>query len=260
MTGTAIARNPAATAAGAVFGGLASLRHRRSLHPDGASYHATVRIDGDERYAGPEQDGGGERRAGLTRPGGGHGHVPLLARPRAYPALLRFSRGLGLPPGLPDALGVAVRFCDVHGEGRHQDLLMTTSARPPVLHHLLLPALRGPFGQPYSTILPYRVGDGVRLFGALPLPAPARDDRTDLEEFDDAAARGEARFTLALAAPFRGWRPIGVIEAGEPLDREAGEALRFNPWNTGGGIRPVGPFQGLRDAAYGASQRARLNA
>jgi len=254
MTGASIARHPAATAARAVFGGLASLRHRRSLHPDGASYHATVHIDGDERYAGGERPGGG------SGPGGGYGRVPLLGRPGTYRALLRFSRGLGLPQALPDALGVAVRLCDVHGEGRHQDLLMTTSARPPVLHHLLLPALRGPFGQPYSTILPYRVGDGVRLFGVLPLRPPARDDRTDLEEFDDAAARGDARFTLALAAPFRGWKRIGVVEAGEPLDRETGEALRFNPWNTGGGIRPVGPFQGLRDAAYGASQRARLNA
>src|SRR4051794_5560108 len=148
MTAAAIVRRPAATAAGAVFGGLATLRGRRSLHPDGASYEAVVRIDGDERYAGDIAAG-----------------VPLLARPGSHRALLRFSRGLGLPSRLPDALGVAVRLCDLHGEGAHQDLLMTTSAKPPVLHHLLLPALRGPFGQPYSTILPYRVGDGVRRSG-----------------------------------------------------------------------------------------------
>src|SRR3954447_6865652 len=246
MTAATVVRRPAATAAGAVFGGLAKLRRRRSLHPDGASYDAVVRIDGDERYAGgaPGRDAA----------------VPLLARPRSYRALLRFSRGLGLPAPLPDALGVAVRFCDVYGEGRHQDLLMTTSARPPVLHHLLLPALRGPFGQPYSTVLPYRVGDGIRLFGVLPLTAPAHDARTDLEEFADAAAGGDARFALATVAPFGWWRPIGVVETGAPLDPAVGERLRFNPWNTGGGIRPVGPFQGLRDAAYGASQRARLTA
>src|SRR5215210_8975420 len=172
MTSADIARHPAATAAGAVFGGLARLRGRRSLHPDGVSYEATVRIDGDEQYA----------------------EVPLLARPGSHRALLRFSRGLGLPRALPDALGVAVRLCDLHGEGRHQDLLMTTSARPPVLHHLLLPALRGPFGQPYSTILPYRVGDGIRLFGVLPLTTPAHDAHTDVEEFADAAERGDARF------------------------------------------------------------------
>src|SRR3954470_15926022 len=143
MTAAAIVRRPAATAAGAVFGGLATLRGRRSLHPDGASYEAVVRIDGHERYA----DAG----------------VPLLARPGSHRALLRFSRGLGLPSRLPDALRGAGRPCALFGEGAHQDLLMTTSAKPPVLHHLLLPALRGPFGQPYSTILPYRVGGGVRL-------------------------------------------------------------------------------------------------
>ena len=234
----AIARHPVASGSAALFGGLSTLRRRRSLHPDGASYHATVRLDGSGEPAG----------------------VPLLARPASHAALVRFSRGVGLPPAVPDVLGLALRLCDVHGPGRHQDLLMATSAKPPVLHHLLLPGVRGPFGQPYSTILPYRAGDSVRLFGALPLRRPARDERSDLEEFTAAAARGEARFALAVAAPFRGWRAIGLIELGAPLEAEVGERLRFNPWNTGGGIRPAGPFQGLRDPAYSASQRARRSA
>jgi len=237
MTVGSIARHPAASAAAAVFGGLSTLRRRRSLHPDGLSYHAVVHLDG----------------------GVGPGGVPLLQGPASHRALVRFSRGAGLPPSLPDVLGLALRFCDAHGEGRHQDLLMATSAKPPVLHHGLLPAVRGPFGQPYSTILPYRAGDGVRLFGALPLRPPARGEGTDLEAFAAAAARGEARFALAMAAPFRGWRRIGSIEVGAPLDAGTGERLRFNPWNTGGGLRPIGPFQGLRDPAYSASQRARLD-
>jgi hypothetical protein len=228
--------HPARAAAAAVFGGLSTLRRRRSLHPDGASYHAAVHIDGDT-----DLDG-----------------APLLAHAASHPALVRFSRGAGLPPSLPDVLGLALRLCDVHGEGRHQDLLMATSAKPPVLHHLLLPGVRGPFGQPYSTILPYRAGNRIRLFGALPLRKPAHEARSDLEEFTAAAARGEARFTLAVAAPFRGWRRIGSIDVGAPLGEDVGERLRFNPWNTGGGLQPAGPFQGLRDPAYSASQRARL--
>jgi thiamine-phosphate pyrophosphorylase len=47
MTVGSIARHPAASASAALFGRLSALRRRRSLHPDGASYHATVRIDGD---------------------------------------------------------------------------------------------------------------------------------------------------------------------------------------------------------------------
>jgi hypothetical protein len=229
--------HPAAAAAAALFGGLATLRRRRSLHPDGASYHATVQIDGDPDFEG----------------------APLLAHTASHAALVRFSRGAGLPPWLPDVLGLALRLCDAHGPGHHQDLLMATSAKPPVLHHLLLPGVRGPFGQPYSTILPYRAGRGIRLFGALPLRAPDHDRRSDLDEFTAVAERGEACFALAVAAPFRGWRRIGSIEVGAVLAIDTGERLCFSPWNTGGGIRPAGPFQGLRGPAYGASQRARLS-
>ena len=38
---------------------------------------------------------------------------------------------------------------------------------------------------------------------------------------------------------------------------EQTEALRFNPWTTGPGIRPSGWLNLLRDAAYRASQRGR---
>jgi hypothetical protein len=227
-----IASGPAVSMAAAVFGGLASLRGRRSLHPDGASYRATLDIDA--------------KAPGL--PAGRH------------PVLLRFSRGIGLPRRTPDLLGLAIRIPDLHGPGRDQDLLMTTSLRPPILHHLLFPALRGPFGQPYSTILPYRVAGALAIFGVLPLRRPDRRQRADLDEFAAAADAGEARFALALARPGRPWHRIGLITAGEPLPAEEGERLSFNPWNAGGEIRPAGPFQRIRDPAYSASQRARLAA
>jgi hypothetical protein len=44
---------------------------------------------------------------------------------------------------------------------------------------------------------------------------------------------------------------------GERLPGETTERLAFTPWNTGGGIRPVGPFNRLRLAAYRGSQRGR---
>ena len=78
----------AAPAAAAGFYALAALRRRRSLHPSGIGYQGQL-VVGD----------------GPDRPG-----VPLLRPGAAYPALLRFSRGAGLPEPLPDALGVAIKL------------------------------------------------------------------------------------------------------------------------------------------------------
>ena len=85
-------------------------------------------------------------------------------------------------------------------------------------------------------MLPYRLGDRLRLVGAL----PRRPD-----------------FDLAVAAMGGRWAPVGRIRLGERLSDEAQFQLRFNPWNCGGGIRPTGPFQGIRDPAYRGSQEAR---
>jgi hypothetical protein len=77
--------------------------------------------------------------------------MPSAINPAA--ALLRFSRGAGLPEPLPDALGVAIKLPDAHGPGADQDLLLTSSSDRPLLRRLLFPArsfLRGAF----STALP----------------------------------------------------------------------------------------------------------
>src|SRR4029450_7999147 len=69
--------------------------------------------------------------------------VPLFQAGATHQALLRFSRGAGLPEPLPDALGVAIKLPDAHGPGVDQDLLLTSStarrccaaccSRPPAL-------------------------------------------------------------------------------------------------------------------------------
>ena len=189
------------------------LRGGRSLHPHGDAYEATVTVSG-----------------------GDHG-APLFDVPGEHRAIARLSRGVGLPKPLPDVLGLAVRILDAHGPRRHQDLLVVTSADVPVLHHLFLPGPLGPYGQTYSSLLPYRVGDRLRLIGAL----PRRPD-----------------FDLSLATLSGRWgTPWGRLRLGERLAPEASFALRFNVWNCGGGIRPTGPFQGIRDPAYRGSQSAR---
>jgi hypothetical protein len=205
----------AAKAVGAAFRTVSSLRSARSLHPDGVVHEA--RVD-------------------LVRPMG------RLAGPRD--AVVRLSRAIGLPHALPDVHGLALRFPDAHGDGLHQDFLLATARA----HYLLAPA-RGFFSLPYSSILPYRIDGALSVVGAWATtrPAPARDP------FDRLA--GDVRFALALARPTGRWREIGVIRLGRRVPDAEGERLRFNPWNTGGGIEPAGPFMGLREAAYRESQR-----
>jgi hypothetical protein len=230
----------AAPAAAAGFYALAALRRRRSLHPTGVGYQGQL-VVGD----------------GPGRPG-----VPLLRPGAAYPALLRFSRGAGLPEPLPDALGVAVKLPDAHGPGADQDLLLTSSTSRPLLRRLLFPAssfVRGAF----STALPYDL-DGERVVVLL-VPVPPRNGRSPggvdrgggtMAELRAAAVAGLG-FELRTAGTLGPSQRLATLTVGQPLSAEQTHALRFNPWTTGPGIRPAGWLNLLRDAAYRASQRGR---
>jgi hypothetical protein len=220
-----------------MFGALSRLRGARVFHPVGVGYSGVLRVEGSHpRYAG----------------------IPLLERPGEHRALFRFSRAAGLPEPLPDALGLAVRLVDVHGRGRHQDFLLVTSADGPLLHHLLLPGVAGFFGQSFSSLLLYRFAGKLRIVGARATDRPDRgEDRGTLAELTRVAERGEAAFDLAVAAVLGRWNTIGALRVGERLPDADTEQLAFTPWNTGGGIRPVGPLMGLRRAAYRGSQEAR---
>jgi hypothetical protein len=230
----------AAPAAAVGFYALAVLRRRRFLHPTGVGYHGQL-VVGD---------------------GPGRPSVPLLRPGATYPALLRFSRGAGLPKPLPDALGVAVKLPDAHGPGADQDLLLTSSTSRPLLRRLLFPAssfVRGAF----STALPYDLG-GKRVVLLL-VPAPTGNERSPggvdrsggaMAELRAAAAAGLG-FELRTAGTLGPSQRLATLTVGQPLPAERTQALRFNPWTTGPGIRPSGWLNLLRDAAYRASQRGR---
>jgi hypothetical protein len=102
---------------------------------------------------------------------------------------------------------------------------------------VLLPTRAGFSSNTYSSILPYRIGDDLRLFGAEPL--------------------GPLEYELGTA-PLNGpWEPFGRLRIRAALDAETTENLRLNPWNTLPGLKPVGPLNGLRRSSYEGSQQGR---
>jgi len=216
-------------ALGALQAGLAAARRGKAFHPHGEVYAARVTISA------PIADRG------------------LFGAPAEYAALVRFSRALGLPRPLPDLLGLSIRVFDVYGAGRHQDLLLVSSADWPIVHHLFLPA--GDVQQrPYSSASTYRAGARRVLLGALAHPAsPGGTGATELERARSAAATGRLRFRLAVAAPLGRMRPVGELHVGAPLP-PAADALRFSPLNAGPGLEPVGVVNGMRRYAYPMSQ------
>lgn len=219
---------------GLVLAAVAAIRRGKAVHPHGAVYEAELTIT-----AGPGAAGGAE----------------LFAPSAPRPALVRFSRSLGLPRPLPDLLGMSVRVPDAYGRGRHQDFLMVTSVDAPVGHHLFLPA-SDVQQRPYSSSLPYRAGGRTLLVGALPRPDSPRPGGADeLERLAAAAATGALVFDLAVAEVWGRFRAVAELRVGDPLPPEA-DALRFNPRNAGGGLEPAGFLNRLRDIAYPLSQRA----
>jgi hypothetical protein len=219
---------------GGALAGLAAVRRGKAVHPHGAVYDAQLVVPGhDGRLGGTE----------------------LFGTPANRPALVRFSRSLGLPRPLPDLLGMWLRVLDAYGTGNHQDFLMVSSVDAPVLHHLFVPACDVQ-QRPYSSSLPYRAGDRTLLVGAMPrADSPRFEDGDELERLAAAAATGALVFDLAVAEVWGRFRPVAEVRVGDPLPPEA-DALLFNPWNTGGGLDPAGFLNRLRDIAYPLSQRA----
>lgn len=152
-----------------------------------------------------------------------------------HEALVRLSRGLGVRPPLPDVFGLALRLPDVYGAGRHQDFLLASSGDGAIGRRLLR-WTRGARTGTYSSLLPYDVGPARLLVGARPTPGSI------------------SAFELLVAVPTGGWRIAAGLTLKTQLDPSVARALRFDPWNSGGGLVPAGLANRLRGAAYRGSQ------
>lgn len=204
----------------AFFGSFSRLRGKRAMHPVGVVRTATLAVPEDERLP-----------AGWRALDGAGGVV-------------RLSKSIGTPRGLPDVLGIAVRF----GE---QDLLLASSFAPPLLQHLLVPAT-GFDRTTFSALLPHRVGNRFAVVQAVVAGRlPAADD--PLTAVERAAALRLELSTLGLLGDRR---PLATIDIGAVQTSQAAAAVRFDPWRCGAGLVPAGPFQRWRAPAYAASRRA----
>jgi hypothetical protein len=152
-----------------------------------------------------------------------------------HDALVRLSRGLGLRRPLPDVFGLAFRLPDVYGPGRHQDFLLASSGESAAGRRLLRPT-RGARTGTYSSLLPYEAGGQRLLVGARP------------------AANAPDVFEILVAPPTGAWRRAAQLRLGPPLDASAARSLRFDPWNSGGGVLPARLINRLRGPAYRGSQ------
>jgi hypothetical protein len=232
MTARAFGTGAVAAAAKTV----ASIRRARAAHPRGGTFHATVRTAG----------------------GAGCG-VALLDEGGRYRALARFSRGLGLPEGWPDVLGIALRVYGGAGPDADLDLLVsTTLGRAPLIRHLPWPRRR--WAVPYTTVAGYGTRQGRRYLALLPDPAAAHLGG-DLATLAGAAASGQAAFRLAMAARRGDWRVLGRITVDEPVAPELDRTLAFDPVLRGAAeLRTDGLLWRLRAAAYRGSRTGRSTA
>lgn len=227
------------------FAVAAHLRRGRPIHPRGLVLDATLKLHGTSRFWG----------------------VPFLDEPAEARGVARMSRSAGLPPPLPDVLGIAVRWhpperagrAGAEGEpGRDGDaeLLLATTGAGALGRRLLRPATRWAPAF-YGSLLPYGAGDRKVFLGAV--AERGRSVAADTESLARAVAEHPLRLDLVVATGSGRWKRFGELLLAEPAyrDGEGGrEPVRFNPARrTIPGLRPVGLLQRVRGPSYAAAQR-----
>jgi len=236
-TGGVLPLTRAASAVSArMFALAARLRGGRPLHPRGLVFDATLHLHGTSRLWG----------------------VPFLDDTAELRGMARLSRAAGLPPPLPDVLGLALRWeqpaDDRAEEACVAELLLASTGQGLLGRHLLRPRWRwGPAF--YGSLLPYAV-DGRRLF----LGAVARPTRT-VPADDAALARAVDErpllLDLVLATEFGSWERFGGLVLTGPARSDDSAPTRFNPARHPiPGLPPAGPLQRIRGATYTAVQEA----
>ena len=194
------------------FRGIAALRGRRRVfHPSGRLYEGTLTL-------------------------GANPSLPASAffmEPGSYPAIVRTSRGAGLPSALPDVLGLAIKLPDRWGPGADQDFLLVSSGEGPIGRRMLVPVSSNGASR-YSSLTSYDIAGNRVMFGATP--------------------GSGVDFVLSVAIDGGDWLDIGSLTLDAPCTTED---VSFSPWNTGPDMVPTGVINALRKQAYVGSRAGR---
>ncbi|HEU4513900.1 MAG TPA: hypothetical protein VFR87_12405 [Nocardioidaceae bacterium] len=200
----------------------------------GAGLAAATRVVAAVRPAAkPLHPKGDVVTARLRRSGGHHTGSAWLDQAGSDEVLVRRSRAVGLPAGLPDIHGLAIRI--PLQDGRQGDLLLAMTGRGR-LTRFLLTAGRTPYSRPLTTLLPYRTPTGPKLVAAV--------------------ARTEHRYELAYASAGGSWHPFGDLvlsstQGPDPL-------VSFDPVrNTLPGLDNYDWVRRLREPAYRTARYSR---
>jgi len=194
----------------AVIGMMSARPAAKPLHPRGRTHGARLRHEVPERPTG----------------------VPWLDTPGDEQVLARVSRAVGLPAGLPDIQGIALRV-PVEDDG-HGDVLFASTGLGAATRFLLTPA-RSAEGRPLTTLLPYRTVRGPLLLALDPV--------------------AEGRFRLLVSGAIGPWAIAGELVLGEP---DGDDLVSFDPvHNEIPGLGNYGWVRRLREPSYSLARRRR---
>jgi len=162
----------------------------------------------------------------------------------------RLSRGIGLPAGLPDVLGLAVRFHTP--EGGHADVLLATTGIGFPSRFLLAPR-RTPTRATFGSLVPYRSPRGPVMICARGVPS--RTLPADLRSLRRSLEQQPWRVRIYHAAPTGKWHPFAELVL-RPAAEQDSAALRFDPVGHPLPGSTTYPWvRRVRDPSYRAAQR-----
>jgi hypothetical protein len=218
------------TTLAALFRGAQRIRHPRPIHSRGAVFDAVV-----------------------TWRGGAESGIAWVDQPAGtrQTGVARVSRSLGLPPALPDVLGLALRVETADGPA---DVELSTGAIG-VPGRFLLTLQRTPRSAWFSTLLPYRGREGSVLLGAR-LREPQGLPTSPREQ--GAVGGGPWTVDLFAARPTGRWRRFGALELTTSAVADDASAIRFDALRRPLPGADVAPWhRRLREPSYRAVQDPR---